>query len=383
MPFLNSCLSFIILFMNKKYISAAALSLFLLVITAGNTQAQTSMVNVATSSAPFLQIPPDARSGAMGDVGIALSPDANTTFWNNSKAAFATAKAGIAANYIPWLSDLTDNVFLASIGGYYKLDETSAITGGVRYFNMGDINLTNDGTTVLGSERPRQFSIEGGYSLKVSRRFGVGVSLRYINSKLMEGMYAGKAYSSGNAIAGDVSAYYNAVDSNGAGFSAGLTLSNIGSKMNYTHGAGNKYFLPANIGIGATYTWVLNVDNKLTLSADGNHLSVPVLDSANESDYFDKSVISGVGSSFSNKAWTAAIGGEYGYNNQFFARAGYHWETEYAGDSKFVTAGVGLKLSDVNINVSYLFQTGSGVSRNPLSNTLRFGVLFDLGSKNK
>lgn len=369
--------------MNKKIIPAAFLSFCLLSITGSRLHAQTSMVNVATSSAPFLQISPDARSGAMGDVGIALSPDANATFWNNAKAPFANANGGISANYIPWLSDITDNVFLASVGGYYKLDESSAITGGVRYFNMGDINLTNDGTTVLASERPRQFSIEGGYSLKVSARFGVGVSLRYINSKLMQGTYAGKAYSNGNAIAGDVSAYYNAADSSGAGFSAGITLSNIGSKMSYTDGADNKYFLPANIGIGAVYTWVLNEDNRLTLSADGNHLSVPVFDSANANDYYDKSVISGIGSSFSNKAWTAAVGGEYAYNNQFFARAGYHWETEGAGDNKFVTAGVGVKLSEVNINVSYLFQTGNGISRNPLSNTVRLGVLFGLGGNTK
>ena len=340
-----------------------------------------SMVNVATSSAPFLQISPDARSGALGDAGIALSPDANATFWNNAKTSFAGSKAGASANYIPWLSDVADNVFLASLGGYYKPTETSAVTGGVRYFNMGNINLTNDGVTILGSQRPRQFSIEAGYSLQVSSRFGVGVNLRYINSNLIQGNFSGKSYNTGNAVAGDVSAYYNAKDSAGSGFSAGFTLSNIGSKMNYTNASDYKYFLPANMGLGAAYTFILDEDNKLTLIAEGNHLAVPVLDSTNQNDYYNKSVVSGIGSSFSNKAWQVSVGVEYGYNNQFFARAGYHTETKEAGNIRFISAGVGVKVSDININVSYLFQNGNGVGRNPLSNTLKLSALFDLGAK--
>ncbi len=45
--------------------------------------AQTSLdgrTGAITTAVPFLRISPDARSGAMGDVGIALSPDANAQY---------------------------------------------------------------------------------------------------------------------------------------------------------------------------------------------------------------------------------------------------------------------------------------------------------------
>jgi hypothetical protein len=40
--------------------------------------------------------------------------------------------------------------------------------------------------------------------------------------------------------------------------------------------------------------------------------------------------------------------------------------------------GVGVKYNVFGLNFAYLLPSGNGVNRNPLSNTLRFSLIFDL-----
>ncbi|HWK04880.1 MAG TPA: type IX secretion system outer membrane channel protein PorV [Puia sp.] len=366
--------------MINKLLRDIVIGVFVLMLQQEGLLAQSSApVNVVTSSVPFLQISPDSRSGGMGDVGVAVSPDANAIFRNQAKTAFADSKFAIGANYIPWLKDVADGVSMTSLAGYYKLGKNEAVSGGLRYFNMGNINFTNDGTTILGSQRPREYSIEGGYARKLDEHFGLGLTFRYINSSLIQGSVGGKEYKTGTAFAADLSLFYQHKDSKGQGAAAGLTISNLGSRIGYTNDNTNKSFLPANLCMGGAYTWVVEEDNKLTLAVDVNHLLVPAYDSTNGgADYYHRSVLSGMGKSFGNKDFQAAAGMEYNYRNQFFARAGYHWETKEAGDLKFFSAGLGLKVSEWGFDFSYLAPSGQGVNRNPLSNTLRFSVLFEL-----
>ncbi|HSN59356.1 MAG TPA: hypothetical protein VLR49_00365, partial [Ferruginibacter sp.] len=62
-----------------------------------NSYAQSSVndISVVTTAVPFLRISPDARSGGMGDVGIATSADAYSGFWNLGKITFAKSNTNI------------------------------------------------------------------------------------------------------------------------------------------------------------------------------------------------------------------------------------------------------------------------------------------------
>jgi hypothetical protein len=42
-----------------------------------------------------------------------------------------------------------------------------------------------------------------------------------------------------------------------------------------------------------------------------------------------------------------------------------------------LSIGIGVKYNVFGLNFAYLVPSGSGVSRNPLSNTLRFSLMFD------
>ena len=350
-------------------------------------------INVVTTAVPFLRISPDARSGGMGDIGVATSPDASSGFWNIGKVAFNESKGGIAATYTPWLKNLVNDVYLASVAGYYKLDETSALNLGLRYFSLGNIQFTDGTGQMLGSGKPREFGIDVGYSRKLSDKLGLGIALRYINSDLANGAASGgNTYKVGTSVAGDIGFYYDGKNDIGDGFSFGATLTNLGAKISYTGNADSKDFIPANLGLGSTWTKNFNDDNKLTFGLDINKLLVPTppvqpytqeqLDA-----YRKKGVVSSWFGSFGDapggfkeelKEFQVSAGAEFWYQNQFALRAGYFFEDKTKGNRRYFTAGIGVKYNIFGLNFSYLLPSGSGVTQNPLSNTLRFSVLFDL-----
>lgn len=374
--------------MNQIITKKAFFSLiFSISVMAGFAQ-NTDPVNIVTTAVPFLRISPDARAGGMGDCGIASSPDGNSSFWDLAKTPFAPGKGAIGVTYTPWLKDIAQDVYLATMGGYYKFSDDQAISGSIRYFNLGQIQFVDYSGNLQGNGRPREFAVDFGYSRKIGSKLGVGVALRYINSSLANGAVSSYGvYKAGTTVAADLSLFHNGTDDQGQGLNWGITLSNLGGKIGYTDDAKSKDFIPANLGAGIAYTWVFDETSKFTLGLDVNKLLVPSAplatgdystDSANLVDYHSNSVFQSWFKSFNNDALNISAGGEFNYNDQFFARAGYFYEPKDQGNRKYFTAGVGVKYNVITLNFSYLAPSGNGITRNPLSNTLRFGILFDL-----
>jgi hypothetical protein len=375
--------------------------LLLLCSLFNRTLAQTQSINVVTTAVPFLRISPDARSGGMGDVGIATSPDANASFWNLAKIPFAQSKTSVSATYTPWLRGLgLNDVYLAALAGYYKLDDQQALASSIRYFSLGNIQFTDAAGNDWGSARPREFSIDLGYSRKLSDKLGLGVALRYINSNLTGGgvVNGSTNYKAGNAVAGDVSIFHNGTSDASGGWNWGVAVSNLGSKIAYTEDINNKDYIPANLGVGVAYTKVFDEDNRVQFAIDINKLLVPTpplptepsdptQDSVNLVKYRGYGVMQSWFQSFSDggnefKELMFSVGAEYSYQDQFMFRAGYFYEDKTKGNRKYFTLGAGIKYNVFGLNFSYLIPSGNGVNRNPLSNTLRFSLLFDLDKEN-
>jgi hypothetical protein len=356
-------------------------------------------INTITTAVPFLRISPDARSGGMGDVGIALSPDANAQYWNVGKIPFAQKKFGVAVTYTPWLKDLVPDIFLAYISAYAKFgkDGDQAISGSLRYFSLGDINYVDINASPTGTGKPREFSLDLGYSRRLSPYLSAGIGLRYIHSAIASGLSNGPGidYKPGNTAAADVGVYYTKTreldEFKKNTFSFGAVISNLGGKMSYS--STRKDFIPINLGLGAAYTTQFDEYNKVTFALEVNKLLVPTpIDTNTEAgkapDYVfpDKTVVSGVLGSFSDapqgfseelKEFDVSAGIEYWYQDQFALRAGYFYEDKTKGDRKYFTVGLGARYNIFTLNASYLVPSGSGINRNPLSNTLRFTLSFD------
>lgn len=351
--------------------------------------------NTINTAVPFLRITPDARSGAMGDVGVALSPDASSIYNNLSKLPFAEKNGGLSVTYTPWLKELVNDVFLATVSGYTKLDEQQAISGSLRYFSLGTINFTDMTGVATGDFRPREFALDAGYARKLSDHFGIGLTARYIYSNLAGGQSNGSvSIKPGKAFAADISGFYTKDFEKDDGLvnklNIGMAISNIGTKISYTSSAANKDFLPTNLGIGTAYTLALDESNQLTFALDINKLLVPTPDSAGL--YKEKGTLQGIFSSFGDapgglkeemQELMYSVGMEYWYNQQFAVRAGYFNENKNKGNRKYFTAGIGVKYDIFGLNFSYLVPSGSGIQRNPLSNTLRFTLTFDLGPRDE
>lgn len=352
--------------------------------------------NPITTAVPFLTITPDSRHGAMGDAGVATSPDANSQYWNPSKFAFAKERFGFALSYTPWLRQLVKDINLAYLSGYYRLDDQQTLGASLRYFSMGDVLLTDQNGTSLANVHPNEFAFDLSYSRKLSENFSGGVALRYIRSDLSGGI-GPETYVPGHAFASDISFYYHKDlgDANDQSVAAGINLSNIGAKISYDDGQ-NKEFLPANLRLGATYSKEIDSNNSIAFSLDINKLMVPtpsasagtistggVVLTGNDSN---ASVVSSIFSSFTDapggmkeelREINYSAGIEYWYNHLFAVRGGYFHESEFKGNRKFLSTGLGLKMNICSIDVSYLIPVHQN---NPLANTIRFTLLFDINS---
>jgi|688.fasta_scaffold57975_3 hypothetical protein len=369
----------------------------------GLAVSQSQSINVVTTAVPFLRIGPDARAGGLADNGLTTTPDANNMFWNLAKTPFSTQKGAIGLNYTPWLKDIgVNDVYMIAASGYYKLDEESAISGGFRFFNLGDIQFTDFFGNPLSTGKPTEMAIDFGYSRKLSERWGIGAALRYINSNLARGLpsQSGVDYKAGNTLAGDLSFYFDGTNEIGKGFKFGLALTNLGGKVSYTNIETEKEYIPANLGLGFSYNTVIDDQMRLMLALDVNKLMVPTPpvitgDSATDAnalfDYRNQGVVESWFSSFGDapggfseelQEFTFSLAGEFAYQEKFFVRAGYYYENPNKGNRKYATAGFGLRINEsLGLDFSYLIPSGSGTNRNPLSNTLRFGLSFDFPSQ--
>ena len=391
--------------MNLKYFSTTAICILSLVIFCGNTlQAQVvqpgtqtngSQSNNVSTAVPFLLIIPDARAGSMGDAGVAVQPDANAMSINPSKLAFLDRPYGFSASYSPWLKSLVPDINLAYISGFYKLNDYSAIGSSLRYFSLGQIQLTDEGQQDLGVYSPNEFAFDVTYSRRFGEEFSLGTTLRYIYSNLTSGQFsAGQQTKPGTGFGVDVSGYYRkptVLFNKDAIFSMGANFSNIGAKVGYVDG-GSKYFLPTNLKLGAASTFIIDDYNQFTFALDFNKLLVPTQPIRDSNGKItsgkdpDRSVPAGIFGSFSDapggfseelKEVSIAAGMEYWYNQQFALRAGYFYEAPEKGDRRYFTVGAGLKYNIFNIDFAYLL---ANPQKSPLANTLRFSLLFNFGN---
>ncbi len=336
--------------------------------------------------APFLTITPESRGGAMGDAGVATAPDINSQHWNSSKYAFLEQDMGVALSYTPWLRDLVDDINLYYLTFFRRIDKMQTVSASLRYFSLGTITFLEDKDAVPYIGKPNEFAIDAAYSLKLSDNISGSVAFRYIRSDIYNGAGLGSAVP-GNAFAADLNFFYlQQVKWGGrkGDVSAGINISNIGSKISYDGGT-NQQFLPANLRLGGAYTVEIDRYNKVGFTVDVNRYMVTkgeVVDGIVE-DKDDLSVPASFFQSFGDFAvedLRISVGGEYWYDNQFAIRAGYYHEDEIIGNRKFATAGAGLKFNMFTIDASYIIAIAQ---TNPLANTIRFTLGFDLDKLGK
>jgi len=356
------------------------------------SQSTTPELNAIQTVVPFLTISPDSRAGAMGDAGVATSPDNYSTYWNPAKYAFIDGNSGFALSYSPWLRALIPDINIAYLSAYRRIDTRQVVSMSLIYSSLGDIPFTDDFGNVSRTFKPNEFALDGTYARLFSENLAGGVAFRFIYSNLTGGEPVGGTETKpGISFAADLSAYYtNNTRLSGKDFdyAFGINFSNIGSKMSYTD-ARDPDFIPMNMKLGSSGTLILDRYNKITLALDINKLLVPTPPVYNE----DREIIAGkdpnvavavaVFQSFFDapggfreelREITYSAGAEYLHNEQFAIRGGYFHENASKGNRKYFTTGAGFKMNVFAIDVSYLMPV---VQNHPLARTLRFSIAFE------
>jgi len=366
--------------------------LFIPILCIGFFKGYAQDENPITTAAPFLLIAPDARSGGMGDIGVATSPDGASQHFNPAKNIFSESEYMVGVNYTPWLRNLTSDVFVSNISFSKKINENSTFGASLKYFSLGTIELTSGDGQGIGSENPNEFALDLSYGLKLSPEFAMAVGVRYLRSD-----YALRIENSNintvNTFAVDVSGYYQSEEKNYGDFNGiwrgGFNISNIGPKVTLTDG-GQDNFIPTNLKLGGGFEFILDGLNSITANLEFNKLLVPtppirdvdgsILDGRDD----DVGFIGGIFQSFGDapggnelKEYNWALGTEYMYDKTFAMRLGYFNESDYAGARKYFTLGAGFKFKSTNLDLSYLINSTD--VNNPLENTLRFSLTFNFG----
>ena len=355
---------------------------------------QFSPLNTAV---PSLSIAPDARGGGMGDNGASTLPDISSQYWNPSKYAFMESKAGVGISYTPWMRKIVNDVALAYLSGYYKLGQYDqhAIGASLRYFSLGEVPLTDYGGQPYQNLNPYEMALDLSYSIKLTEGFSLGVAMRYIRSDM--GADADDDLRPGNAVAADLSGYgekYVYLGNSESLWSYGFNISNMGNKVTYDGGTTNQ-FLPTNLKIGTGLLMPLDEYNQLGFYVDLNKYLVPVepIQRKDEADkdydnrldeYNNMQFVKGMVKSFSDapggfneelKEINISVAAEYNYNNQFFIRGGYFHENQMKGNRQYFSIGTGFRMNVFRLDAAYLIST---VQSNPLDQTLRFTLSFDM-----
>ncbi|MBS1557564.1 MAG: type IX secretion system outer membrane channel protein PorV [Bacteroidetes bacterium] len=361
--------------------------------TTGSVVGQDSSNHVITTAVPFLGITPDSRAAGMGDAGVATSADANASYWNPGKLVFIDKGGyGFSTSYTPWLAKIVNDMKLLYLTGFYRIDRNQVVSGSLKYFDMGAIQLNHgpDPSQQDGRYNPREFAFDVTYSRLLTDHFGLGGSLRYVRSNLTGAIPTNPDARAGNSVAVDIGAFYTKqFERHNSTLSLGGSITNFGSKMTYTSAA-NKDFIPTNLRLGGAYKTELDHLNSLTFALDFNKLMVPSKNTAQNTNR-STPLFSGVLGSFTDASLARELaeikistGMEYWYNNFFAARVGYFYETKDQGNRKYLTAGLGVRYEMANrdmfgLDMAYLIPTVLG--NYALAETIRFSLFYVLPIK--
>ncbi|MDD2635069.1 MAG: type IX secretion system outer membrane channel protein PorV [Bacteroidales bacterium] len=419
--------------MIKNFVISFVVLIGISVLSYGQVVTQDDVIgrdapNTITTTVPFLLIAPDSRAGGLGDAGVATTPDVNSQHWNAAKYSFIKNDVGVSISYTPWLRQLVQDMNLAYVSAYKRINKENVVSASLLYFDLGSIQFRDINNTLLRDFTPNEFAIDFAYSRLLGKHFSGAVAMRFIYSNLTGGIEVqGSQSFPGKTVAADFSLYYHNDEIEIGGMPGtlmwGMNISNIGGKISYTDNE-NRDFIPMNFRTGVGYVFKLDDYNHFMATVDFNKLLVPtppvyynagdilpsgdtVLPSSEIIKHGRDPNISvggalfqswydapGVATAFIRDTdgdglgdtpspfreelaeFTISAGLEYWYDQQFALRLGYFNEHQYKGNRKYFTVGAGLKMNVFSLDFAYLIPT---TQANPLQNTLRFTLIFDIG----
>lgn len=237
--------------------------------------------------APFLDINTNTRLTGFGEVGVVSSSFyKNTGVYQNPALISKNSQfAGFDITYMPWLTNLTDQLNITSTAGYFALDSSNALALNFTCFNLGHLTLTDEFGVFQDEKHFYEYYLKLGYKYSLNSIFSTGIAIKYFRSNLVSDI---SNYRPVNAFAVDIGFNYDKTyelhHNSLLNTSAGLAVTNFGPKVSYTDDS-EKSFLPAKLSLGVFINPDISVSNKsrlnIELGCQAEKLLVP---SVNDND---------------------------------------------------------------------------------------------------
>ena len=234
---------------------------------------------------------------AMGDIAF-KTPD------------LAAHRVDVALSFGKW-APLDYSALQAS--GFLTLNERFGLRLDYRNNLFPAFTQIDENGNEKGTFKPGEQRILAGISLCVADNLFIDVNGKYLMTNL--------AGQNATAFAGDIAFNYLK-----DGLTLGVKAADLGTKYSFGSTA---YSLPMRIVAGGSYRLAPTEQHAVTFGADLGYI-LP-------QEY---------------KAFTAALGTEYTFNQMIFARAGYHFSSAVA--PRFASFGLGFAFKGIGLDAAYL-----------------------------
>src|SRR3989339_1843508 len=292
--------------MRKEVLRLILTVLLMLTISIGIVNAALDS-KTGTVSASFLKIGIGARAAGMGEAFGAVADDVTAMYWNPAGVAqLEETQATFMHSF--WLESMNYEY----LGLAYPLGG-SAIGISLGYLGITDIEGRDVNDAKTSNFNANDMAIGVTYGKQLSETFMLGGSIKSIS----ETIDTEKA----STVGIDVGTLYKASED----INLAASVQNIGSGLKFISEAGD---LPMNVKVGGAYK---SIDKSLTIAMDVNK---PV----------------------DNKA-KGNLGMEYWLRESVAVRGGYKYQVggnDARGGLTGLTAGAGLKVSQMNIDYAFM-----------------------------
>ncbi|MBV6420001.1 MAG: hypothetical protein DAHOPDDO_01227 [Ignavibacteriaceae bacterium] len=295
-----------------------------------------------TGGAAELLIPVGPRGIAMGESTVSTAYGLESLFWNPAGVARMDNSSQVIFSHMSYIADI--GVEYGAVAANFE--GFGALALSIKALAIGDIPITTtqnpDGT---GATFSPQMIVAGlSYSRELTDRISVGLTGNFISETLGDVSASGVAF--------DVGVIYNDLaDLNGLSF--GVVLKNIGPNMTYS---GTSLLVQGSVGELNRPPQYYTIDAAPFELPSNFQLAAgyqPVIDEMNSLQF------SGIYQNNNFSGDEVKLGGEYGYNDMFFVRAGYQFATQEADNYIYgftAGAGVNYNIEGFGIQFDYAFR---------------------------
>jgi hypothetical protein len=311
---------------------------------------------VGTAGAQFLKIGVGARGSAMGEAFVAVTSDVDALYWNPAGIT-KLHTISLSVSHSQWFADIAHDF----AGLVVPLSENDLIGISAIGLNTPEQEVTTveqpEGTGIY--YKVSDLAIGVSYARALTDRFSVGITAKYIQENLYNESASTFAVDFGTLL--QTGFYGLVIGMSVTNFGGNLQLegrdlistSDINKSISGEYNPNSslsteQWPLPLNFRVGVALDIVgknnpvfLSDEHRFTLAIDGNH----------PNDNVER----------------ANIGGEYGWDETFFLRAGY--KINYDVEKWTFGAGVKANIADAHLTFDFAY-----VDYNDLGKVSRFSV---------